>query len=415
LGTVLKKQGRLDEALALFCQAINNQPDYGEAYNNLGITLSKMGRMEEAIAAYQTALRCQPHAPEPQNNLGVMFQLARQLPEAITAFERAVRLNPDYAEAQTNLGMARLAKGDDVAGWQGYEWRWKGGFANLASRGFSQPQWQGEPLQGRTILLHGEQGFGDVLQFVRYAPLVAARGARVIVEAYPPLVRLLQTLKGEVRIVAAGAPLPPFDCHLPLMSLPHVMGAGIGTAPAIVPYLQATATDIAHWRQRFSGRSGPKVGLVWAGNPRLHDPEAQAIDQRRSIPLSCFAPLLATSGIDFISLQTGTATRQIESLAPELRPLDPSDGMNDFADTAGLLANLDLLISVDTAAVHLAGALGKPVWILSRFDGCWRWGIDREDSAWYPTARLFRQSEPGDWDSVIAQVATSLRQWGDHN
>ncbi|WP_158240471.1 tetratricopeptide repeat protein [Telmatospirillum siberiense] len=413
LGIVLKEQGRLTEAVAAFRQALSLHPDYGEAYNNLAVTLMELRRPDLAIAAYRSAITCRPDDPEPQNNLGVTLHQMGRLEEAISAYDRAVLLNPRYAEALTNRGMAHLANGNDESGWDDYEWRWKGGLANLAERDFSEPRWQGEDLTGRTILLHGEQGFGDVIQFVRYAPLVAARGGTVVVEAYPPLARLLDSLDGTLRIVAAGDPLPPFDCHLPLMSLPHVMGTAIGTRPSIVPYLRATAEDVAAWRHRLAGLRKPRVGLVWAGNPRLQDAGAHAIDRRRSLPLSRLGPLLSLPGIDFVSVQTGMAAGQLDDVAQALRPADFSTHLGDFADTAGLLANLDLLISVDTAPAHLAGAMGKPVWILSRFDGCWRWGRGREDSPWYPTLRLFRQMAPEDWDGVVERVTASLRQWMD--
>jgi tetratricopeptide (TPR) repeat protein len=411
LGIALKEQGALTEALSALCQAIDLQPDFAEAYNNLSLTLMMMERPDDAIMTYWSALTCKPDNPEPQNNLGVALFRQGRHQDAVTAFHRAILLKPDYAEARTNLGMVKMTMGDNIAGWRDYEWRWKGGLSNLTPRGFPQPLWDGGELNGRTILLHGEQGFGDILQFVRYAPMVAAKGGPVIIEAYAPLTRLLRSLAGPPQIVATGATLPPFDCHLPLMSLPHVMGTAIGTNPDATPYLHATSADQTLWHQRLSGRPGRKVGLVWAGNPRLHDPKASAIDRRRSIMLFRLAPLLATPGIDFISLQTGDATAQIQGLAPDLRPLDFSADIADFADTAGLIANLDLVISVDTAAVHLAGALGKPVWILSRFDGCWRWQTDREDSPWYPTARLFRQTTPGDWKTVIDRMSICLREW----
>jgi tetratricopeptide (TPR) repeat protein len=418
LGNALKDSGQLDEAIAAFRTAIKLKPDFANAHYNLGNALKDLGRLDEAIAACNTAIEINPSFAEAYCILGVALQEQGRFDEALAAYTTTLDLKPSFAEAHNNLGMLLLMKGHFEAGWREYEWRWQTKKSLSAKRTFRQPLWQGEDLSGKTILLHGEQGLGDVLQFIRYAPLVTARGGQMIIEAYAPLTRLLQTLAGAPQIVTPGAPLPRFDCHLPLMSLPHVMGTAIGTKPDAIPYLHATNTDKSIWRQKLSRLTKRKVGLVWSGNPRPHDQRANVIDSRRSLKLSYLAPVLVTPGIDFISLQIGDAAAQIEELAPALRPLNPSADITDFADTAGLIANLDLVISVDTSTAHLAGALGKPVWILSRFDGCWRWLLDREDSPWYPTARLFRQTTPGDWESVVDRVATSLRKWviemGDH-
>jgi hypothetical protein len=295
--------------------------------------------------------------------------------------------------------MALLAQVDWPAGWQEYDWRWKTPDLSKAWRGFPQKQWLGEPAEGRTLLIHAEQGFGDTLQFCRYTPLAAARGLRVILEVPGPLVRLLRCLPGVDRVVERGEALPDFDLHCPMLSLPLAFGTTLSSLPGAVPYLHADPELTAAWRARLAAVDiqGPRVGLVWAGNP------GKVADARRSLPADRLAPLFV-DGAHFVSLQkNGPAT-------PADLPLTNFMGeVADFADTAALVANLDLVISVDTAVAHLAGALGKLVWVLDRFDPCWRWLAGRRDSPWYPTLRLYRQPTPGDWAPVLAEVLRDLR------
>ncbi|PKU26002.1 tetratricopeptide repeat protein [Telmatospirillum siberiense] len=442
LGVTYQRTGRIKEAIEAFGHALEIRPDYPEANNNLGILLVSQGaldagaaayltalaaspthtdaqinlstvrfiqgRFDEAVAAAEAALHTQPASEKALNNLGIPLLALGRLEDAEKAFRAALSLRKNSPEAHYNLGTTLLRGGHYGEGWREYEWRWKSGFADLTPRPFSQPLWTGQDLSGRTILLYGEQGFGDVLQFARYAPLFAARGARVILEAYRPLTRLLTTLAGVAQVVSKGEALPAFDYQLPLISAPFALGTTLETIPAAVPYLTADPALREKWRPRLADRPGLKVGLVWAGNPKPDDPRGNAIDRRRSIELARLAPLLSIPGVTVISLQKGTAATQTVGVPPELRPLDWMDEVGDFADTAALVANLDLVITVDTSVAHLAGALGKPVWILSRFDGCWRWLVNREDSPWYPTARLFRQKTPGAWDEVIARVAAEL-------
>jgi hypothetical protein len=303
-------------------------------------------------------------------------------------------------------------KGDFAQGFREFEWRRPHRQAMRPPRSNLPPRWTGEDPTGRTILLQAEQGLGDVLQFARYATEIVALGAQVILEVYPPLKRLLASVPGIAQLLTPDDALPDgVDWHLPMMSAPYVLGTRLETIPATVPYVSPDAKMKAAWERRLAKLPGLKVGLVWAGDPRRHDPRAHAIDRRRSIALDRLTPLLMVPDVHFVSLQKGVPSAQIGKIAAELQPLDLMEEVADFADSAALVANLDLVISVDTSVVHLAGALGKPVWILSRFDGCWRWLTGRDDSPWYPTARLFRQTAPGNWDEVIVRVARELAEF----
>uniref|UniRef100_UPI002615BD4D tetratricopeptide repeat protein n=1 Tax=Acidocella sp. TaxID=50710 RepID=UPI002615BD4D len=334
--------------------------------------------------------------------------------EAIAAYNTAIELQPDFAKAHSNLGYALLHSGDFLNGWREYEWRWHGGTKRLKSRGLTKPQWRGEDISGRTILLYAEQGLGDTIQFCRYAALVTARGARVIMEVPPPLLQVLSGLHGVDRLVTTGDPLPDFDFHCPLLSLPLAFGTQVETIPAPIPYLFAKPEQTAYWRNRLGPKIQPRVGLVWNGGFRSNQPELWALNERRNIPVQLISRLNVPY-IDFVSLQKGEpAESEMLALQAELWPggnfHNPATELRDFEDTAGLIENLDLVISVDTSTAHLAGAMGKPVWLLNRFDTCWRWLEHRDDSPWYPTVRLFRQTEHGEWDGVIQRVAGALAE-----
>jgi len=418
LGNALKDQGQLGEAIAAFRQAITLRPDFPEAHSNLGIALKAHGQTDQAIAAYRQAIALKPDFPEGHCNLGIALLEKGQLHEAIAACRRAIALKPHLPEAHFNLALALLAQGDLLPGWQEFEWRWLVKDKGSPQRNFTPPQWDGGSLNGRTILLHAEQGFGDTLQFIRYAPLVTRRGGRVVVECQPELATLLAGVAGLAQIVTNGESLPAFDLHCPLMSLPLAFGTRLETIPADIPYLRADAHKAARWRERLArensspGEPEPlKVGLLWAGASRPHQPHANRIDRRRSMALRQFAPLAEVAGVVFVSLQKGGRAEQALTPPAGLRLLDWSAELQDFADTAALVECLDLVISVDTSVAHLAGALGKPVWMLNRSDTCWRWQLDRTDSPWYPTMRLFRQSQPGDWDTVIQRMALALQRF----
>jgi tetratricopeptide (TPR) repeat protein len=408
LGTVLYVFGRLVEAEASYREALRLRPDYPDAHNNLGATLRDLGRPAEAEACYRAALRLRPDYADAHSSLGTaLYDLGRRA-EAEASCREALRLLPGLAEAHYSLGLPLLLAGRFEEGWKEYEWRWKTRHMAGSTRSLPAPQWNGEPIGDRVILLHAEQGLGDTLQFCRYVPLIAC-GARTVLEVQAPLVRLLCRLPGITQIVAQGERLPSFDLHCPLMSLPRAVGTTLDSIPAVTPYLAADRALAAAWRERLAGLDGLRVGLVWAGGPRLEWPGLAAVDRRRSIALDTMAPFAQVGGVSFVSLQKG---------APAVQAVNPPRGMalhdfaadlHDFADTGALIDGLDLVISVDTAVAHLAGALGKPVWLLNRFDTCWRWLLNRDDSPWYPTLRQFRQRAIGDWDGVIYAVRDALR------
>jgi tetratricopeptide (TPR) repeat protein len=406
LGYALARQGRLDEAVICYRRAIGLRANYPEAYNNLGHALGQQGQLDGAIACYRTALGFRRNYQDAANNLGAALAEQGRLDEAIACYRGTIDLDPDFAEAHFNLALALLAQGDLAAGWQEYEWRWRTPEGLTAQRIFAQPQWRGEPAAGRTLLIHAEQGFGDTLQFCRYGTLAAASGLRVIMQVPRPLVRLLRRLPGVALVIGPDEALPDFDLHCPMLSMPLAMRTTIETIPSTAAYLHADPDEVAAWRTRLAALEDPledyrpRIGLVWAGAARAGTTLA-AVDRRRSMSLARLAPLLDLPGLHFFSLQKDPAT------APGLT--DYMAEMEDFADTAALIANLDLVISVDTAVAHLAAARGKPVWLLDRFDACWRWLTGRRDSPWYPTLRLYRQPRPGDWESVLAEIARDLR------
>ena len=407
LGNALQDKGLLDEAVAAYGAAIQIRPDSAEAHNNLGSALRQKGQLDEAVAAYREAIRLKPDYADAYGNLGGALAVNGQADDAIAACERAIQLKPDLAEAHFTRSVMRLLKGDFAQGWAEYEWRWRRKDAPPPRWNFPQPIWRGPDPSGRTILVHAEQGFGDMLQFVRYAPLLAGRGAKVIVECHPQLKSLLQGMKGVERVLAAPEPLPPFDLHAPLLSLPPAFGTTLETIPAEVPYLRADPDLVEAWRARLAADGGPstmlRVGLAWAGR------STYKADRDRSVSLSALAPLAEVKGVRFHSLQKGEPARQARTPPPGMNLVDLTDELKDFADTAALIANLDLVVSVDTAVVHLAGAMARPVWTLIPSVPDWRWLLDREDSPWYPTMRLFRQTARGDWGGVVNRVAHELR------
>jgi tetratricopeptide (TPR) repeat protein len=406
LGVVLVKQRRLDEAVSTFQYAVHLQYDYAAAHKNLANALRALGRFDESVASSRQALFLRPNDAEAYCNLGNAFQDQGRLDEALAAYQQAVRIRPDFADAHCSLGAALLLLGDCERGWREYEWRWQCKDASLPP--FQQPRWDGSPLEGRTILLHAEQGFGDTLQFIRYAPLVKQCGGTVLMACPTILARLLGTCPGIDRVIPHGSVLPPFEVHSPLMSLPHIVNTTSRTVPATVPYLFGNAAVAAHWREHLAGLQGLKIGIAWQGN--LNHPG----DGRRSIPLKQFAPLAELAGVRLVSLQYGPGREQLQDPGPGFNILDvggPLEEMGgDFLDTAGALQHLDLVICCDTALAHLAGALGRPVWVALPFAPDWRWLLERPDSPWYPTMRLFRQRQPGCWSDVFERLAAEVRK-----
>ena len=410
LAEALRGLGRLDEARRAAEAAIKIDFNQPAAHHHLGNVLCDLGAFAEAANAYRRALGLQPGDPAVMSNLGIALYALGHLPESVAQHRMAVSLQPGSADSRYNLAVALLAAGELEEGWAAYESRLQLGLPWSVPLDVAQPRWTGEALEGRTVLLYGEQGLGDTLQFVRYAPLVAKRGARVMLEVPAPLVRLLRQMPGVAEVFPTGTPAAEFDLHCPLLSLPHVFGTRLESIPSSVPYLAADPSVVEAWRDRIP-QNGKRVGIVWSGNPRTDQPLAAFVDRRRSLPLRQFAPFAAVPGIRWISLQKGPPASQLESAPRGLQILDLMDEVDDFADTAALLAHLDLVITVDTSVAHLAGALGKPVWMLSRYDACWRWLRDRSDSPWYPTMRIYRQPRLGDWDAVIDRVAADLRSW----
>ncbi len=399
---VLIALNRFDDALASLEKVLGRAPDNVSALINRGNALNRLKRLDEALLSYDRALRLCPTNAEALNNRGIVLVELNRLDEALACYERAIAIRPDCAEIRYGHALARLTVGDFRAGWREYEWRWRSPRWRLRQRNFAQPQWLGDtPVEGRTVLLHAEQGMGDALQFVRYAPLLARRGARVVVEVPKPLTALLAQLE-TVAVLARGDSLPAFDLHCPLMSLPLAFGTDVATIPAEIPYLRAPLERVAKWQNRLGERRAAKVGVVWEGSA-LHED-----NRNRSVPLAQFGVALSTPGIEFVSMQRDLAPEDATALRGHSSVLDIGTELSDFADSAALISLLDIVVSVDTAVAHLAGAMGKPVWILLPFSPDFRWMLDRADSPWYPTARLFRQSSLGDWNGPLGDVRRAL-------
>jgi tetratricopeptide (TPR) repeat protein len=405
LGAALKETKRFEQAAAASRRAIELRPDFAQAHSNLGAALDELGHLPEAITCFRRAIELKPNYIEAHNNLGAALHRAAEFEEAAFAYQRAIQLSPDFAEAHYNLALLLLLRGNYHNGWQEYEWRLRkprtgGNLWNL-----TQPQWTGQPIPGQTLFLHDEQGLGDALHFVRYATLAAQRCGKVILGCAPPLARLLSTLPGVDECVVWNQSLPRFDAHCRLMSLPAMLGPDPSRLTSLVPYLKANAQEVETWRNRLVvDGDGFRVGLVWAGNPN------HSHDRRRSMALSDFAPLAKVHGVQFYSLQKEDAGMQADNPPPGLNLIDRTELLNDFADTAALIMNLNLVIAVDTSTAHLAGALGQPVWTLHASTPDWRWQLGRDDSPWYPSMRLFRQSSAGDWKTVMLEVRKALEQ-----
>ncbi|MEO6435701.1 MAG: tetratricopeptide repeat protein, partial [Tepidisphaeraceae bacterium] len=332
-------------------------------------------------------------------NLGCVQRLSGRIDSAIASFETAIGLRPDFAQAHFNLALALLMRGELSRGWEELEWRLQPPGANRTARiHHAIPAWRGELLGGRSILLHAEQGFGDAIQFARYVPMVADRGGRIILMCRPALRRLFERLRGVEQVIEPGPSVPRVDVQCPFMSLPRAFGTTLESIPADVPYLSPPPELIDTWKAKLDGISGMKVGFAWAGS------RTNTRDRYRSCRLDDLAPLFEVSGVTFVNLQKGEAGSTLPTGI-----LDPTGDLHDWADTAALLANLDLVISVDTAIVHLAGAMGKPVWTLLSAAGEWRWLRDRTDTSWYPTMRLWRQKTLGEWEELMGRVAAELR------
>jgi len=404
-GTTLHAMKRLDEALADFDQALTVMPARAEVHYNRGNVLYTLKRFDEAIASYDRALTLQPDYAEAHANRGVALQDSKRFDAAIAAYISARTVRPDFADAYYNEALCRLLTGDFKRGFEVYERRWESGQHRGFKRDFVQPLWTGsEDIAGKTVFLHAEQGFGDTIQFCRYVPLLAGRGARVVLEVQEPLRTLMASLSGLAQILSRGEALPDFDLHCPLLSLPRAFATELGSVPTGVPYLRVAKDPVTQWGARLGSGGRREVGIAWSGRPTHKN------DHNRSIALGEFLKIFAGIDVAVVSLQREVRDADAAMLRERADIIHFGDELKDFADTAALTENLDLVIAVDTSVIHLAGALGKPVWVLLPFMPDWRWLLDRDDSPWYPSARLFRQDESRAWDSVIARVNAALRE-----
>lgn len=402
-GVALFELNRLEEALASHDRAIAIKPDYAEALNNRGNVLIDLDRAAEALPCLERAVALKPENAEAWYNRGNALRELHRHGEAVASYERALALRPDYPAAHWNLADCCLLLGDFARGWEEYEWRWKLPQRAQGRRDFVQPLWRcGQPAAGKTVLLHSELGLGDTLLFCRYAGEVAKLGAKVVLEVQPSLLTLLADLDGVAEILPRGAPLPAFDSHCPLLSLPLAFKTDLSSIPAAIPYVRSDPARVAAWRERLGSKAKPRVGLVWSGSAALKN-------DKRSMALAEVLPLLANARAEWISLQKDVPAADMGLLASRADLRHLGDELNDFAATAAVVELMDIIVTVDTSVANLAGAMGKPVWILLPFNPHdWRWMLDREDSPWYPTARLFRQPAPDDWTGVVRRVAEEL-------
>ncbi|HLY78124.1 MAG TPA: tetratricopeptide repeat protein [Caulobacteraceae bacterium] len=410
LAKALNDLKRSDEALASAERAIALTPASAAAHNHRALALYDLRRLEEALAVADQAIALDPDYPEAHNSRAITLFDLRRLDEAIASCERALAIRPDFAPAHLNRATSLLSLGDLARGFDEYRWRWRvNGFQPAIAR--LRPAWEGQDLTGKSILVWGEQGFGDHLQFCRYVPLVATMAQRTAFATEPALLTLFQRSFPGVDVTTGVPDEAAFDLQVALMDLPHAFETTLETIPASIPYLAADPADVARWAARLAGERGRKVGLVWAGDTHAGRAAGAAVDRRRSLRLAQFAPLARVEGVIFVSLQKGEPAAQAAEPPQGLALIDQTGDLRDFSDTAALIETLDLVIAVDTAVAHLAGALGKPVWILSRYEGDWRWLNGREDSPWYPTARLFHQRAGGAWDDVVERVTAALSAW----
>ncbi len=438
LAVLVQRQRRLDEAVAAYRHSLSLEPNQAVAHCNLASALKDLNRPQEALESYARALALDPNLAEAHFNQAVIYQSLKQNAEAEASYRRAIRARPGYIAALSNLGtvckslgrldeamdcydqalaiddrladphrnraLLRLLRGNYAEGWPEYEWRRS--VPGMRRTEFAQPQWKGQPIPGQTLLLFAEQGLGDTLQFVRYAAMVKEQSAaRVLFQCPQRLHALLSTVAGIDQLLA-GPVSQPFDCALPLLSAPAVFGATLSNIPADVPYLSADAERAALWERELAGTAGFKIGIAWQGNPAYED------DARRSVPLAAFAPLADCANVRLFSLQKEHGLEALAALADRLRIVDLGPRLDEdgdaFVDTAAVMKNMDLIVTSDTATAHLAGALAVPVWLLLPDLPDWRWLLDRDDSPWYPTMRLFRQTDRGDWNGVLTRVAKAL-------
>lgn len=401
LGVVLHQNKRSAEGALFIKRAIALQPNVAAYHNNLGEALRELDRCEEAIASYKRALALKPAYPEAYNNMGGEYGRLARMGDAIACLRKAISLQPNDADAHWNLSVALLLVGEWIEGWNEFEWRLRR--RESLGRVYPKALWAGQPLVGKTLLLWSEQGFGDMIQFFRYVAEARRFGGRVIVDVQPQLVELLRSQNMADAVLPAGEALPAFDYHAALMSVPRIVKTTMQTVPRNVPYIRASGDRSAYWAKRLAQDAKRKIGIAWAGRPEHPN------DRRRSISPDLLRPLGAVENVTFVTVQPRPA-----QLAPPagLPVLDLGIELTDFSQTAALISQLDLLISVDTSVAHLAGAMGKPTWLLLPFSPDWRWLMHRDDTPWYSGMRLFRQKRLGDWVEVIERLVLELRKFG---
>ena len=404
LSNAYRDLGRFEDAADSARKALAQRPGFAGALNNLGNALKDQGHFTEAGAAYAEALAMQPTYPDGDYNIGNLEKEKGDLDAAISAYERALKLRPGFPSARWNLGLTLLLKGDYPRGWDEYEARWD--VARLPrDRGLAKPEWDGHDLNGKRILLHCEQGLGDTIQFIRYAPIVRKMGGHIFALVQPTLQRLLEGQLGIEKLFADEFALPEIDVQCSMMSVPRLLGTTVDTIPAEVPYLNADPTLVAKWKEQLDRQAEGKrkIGLVWAGRPKNRH------DRRRTMNLEQFAPVSQIADIQLFSLQQGEAAKQITAGSSGLDLIDLAPQLSDFAETGAAMMNMDVVITVDTAVAHLAGALGLHVWTMIPYSPDWRWMLKRTDSPWYPTMKLFRQHEWGEWGQAVRDVVAALR------
>jgi hypothetical protein len=401
LGIVLGRQGKSTESIQSFRQALQLQPNSAQLHHNLGFALRLAGaHPTESMPHFQRAIQLNPNIPDAHNNLGISHKELLQLDAAEKCFEKAIQLNPNFVDAHWNLALVLLTRGDFPRGMGEYLWR-KKRVLNPPLPVIPQSPWTGDDPRDKTILLYPEQGMGDAIQFVRYVPHLAPRAVGIILGAAPDLATLFQRSFPQTTVATVGSPNPPFNSNCSLLDLPLLFGTDLKTIPATIPYLTPDPALVEKWARTLGPRTSRKrVALAWAGNPNHPN------DRLRSLDPALLAPLAQIQGIDLYSLQKNRPTNP-----PNLSLMDFTAQLKDFDETAALIQNLDLVIAVDTSVAHLAGALGKPTWLLLPYVPDWRWLLERSDSPWYPTMRLFRQPTLSDWPSVIAAVASALREF----
>lgn len=403
LGVLLLSRHEPAEAVACFREVLRLRPDHADAHSNLGNALQSLGELEQSLDCYRRAIQSKPDHIDAHICLGNALQSLGRLPEAIASHDEAVRLAPDHPQAHAYRALAWLLTGDFERGWVEHEWRSR--CPGYAVPPIPRPLWDGSPLNGRPILLYADHGLGDALQFVRYAREVERRGGRPIVACVKPLARILATCPGVWKVAPEGTAVPEFDAYIPLMSLPRIFGTTLAAIPADVPYLTPDPDLVARWRAKLASLVDGgefKVGVAWQGNP------SHGKDRERSFRLTQLEPLARVPGVRLVGLQQGAGTEQIAELDGRFQVVDLETRFEDLMETAAVMKGLDLVIAPDTSLIHLAGATGVPAWLALPFAPDWRWLLDRDDSPWYPTVRLFRQRRRGDWDDVFNRMAREL-------